>query len=492
VQSDTVSIEPPLHTPTRAIPAAVWTGLLTLICLAIAGSFMVLGYRWTGRSVSLIVDGRTSRFRTHYATVEGLLEARGVALRPEDIVRPGLETPLDQAPSIVVEHARSVTLLVDGIRTTRYTHAASPAAVLLDAGVEFDPHDRIAVNGQTSVPELPFSIDPSNHQPVEVRVDRAVPFVVADGVRAQLWTTGGTVGEALAENGIRVYLADAVTPPLTTPMSAGLTVNIVRSRPVRLLVDGDEIRTRTRASAVADVLAQENIVLRKLDYTVPDLGATIHDGETIDVRRVDEEFAYEEEPIPFETVWQPDAALEIDSQRIAQAGATGTRRRRIRIVYENGEEVDREITSWWVEEEPTPEIIGYGTQLVWRTVDTPQGPKRYWRKLRVLATSYSAATSGKSRDHPGYGLTRLGWEARRGVVAVDPTVIRLRQNLYIPGYGLAVAGDTGGRVKGRHIDLGFDDGELELWYRWIDIYQLEPAPPANRIPYVLPDWPPQR
>ncbi|MFQ5343550.1 MAG: hypothetical protein ACE5F6_18580, partial [Anaerolineae bacterium] len=62
----------------------------------------------------------------------------------------------------------------------------------------------------------------------------------------------------------------------------------------------------------------------------------------------------------------------------------------------------------------------------------------------------------------------------------------------VPGYGMAVAGDTGGRIRGQHIDLGFDEDNLQLWYRWVDVYLLEPAPPAGRIRYVLPSWPPER
>lgn len=464
-------------------------GLLALIGLLAAAGLMLLGYRWTGQSVTLTIDGQITHLRTHQTTVGRLLEDRGIVLRSEDIVQPALDTPLEKAATITIQRARPVTLVADGQRRTQYTQAASPAAVLLDAGIELRPVDRVSVNNQTWVPETPF---PDN-QPVEVRVHRAVPFTLSDGgLGAQLWTTAPTLGQALADKGIPVYLADAISPPLDTPMSAGLNVTIQRSQPIRILVDGGEIRTRTRAETVAGVLTQENIVLGKLDYTKPAVDTPLSGKHTVDVRRVTEQFVYEEAPIPFETVWQADLALELDHRRLIQAGDPGVRRRRTRIVSENKEEVSRETTSWWVEENPTPEIIAYGTDIVWRTVDTPEGAKRYWRKLHVLATSYSAATSGKSPDHPTYGLTRLGWAARRGIVAIDPQVINLRQKVYVPGYGLAVAGDTGGRIRGRHIDLGFDEWDLELWYRWVDIYLLEPAPPASRIHYVLPSWPPER
>ncbi len=490
MSSETALLEPQLRQPAQALRRQIQPGLLALLALLTAAGLMILGYRWTGQPVSLTIDGQTTHLRTHQATVGGLLADRGIVLRPEDIVQPALDTPLKETTGITIKRARAVTLVVDGARRTAYTQAASPAAVLLDAGVELGPYDRVSVNNRIWAPESPFP----DHHPVEVRVHRAVPFSLSDdGLTAQLWTTATTVGEALAEKGIPVYLADAVSVPLDTPMSAGLHIAIQRSQPVRILVDGREIHTRTRAETVADVLMQEGITLGKLDYTKPAVDTTLQGGQrTVDVRRVTEEFVYEEAPIPFETVWRADPTLELDSRRLVRAGVPGVRRRQTRIVYENGEESSRETTSWWVEQDPTPEIIAYGTKIVWRTVQTPEGPKRYWRKMRVLATSYSAATSGKSRDHPAYGITRLGWEARRGIVAVDPRVINLRQKLYVPGYGVAVAGDTGGKIRGRHIDLGFDEDSLELWYRWVDVYLLEPAPPANKIPYVLPNWPRER
>jgi 3D (Asp-Asp-Asp) domain-containing protein len=72
------------------------------------------------------------------------------------------------------------------------------------------------------------------------------------------------------------------------------------------------------------------------------------------------------------------------------------------------------------------------------------------RKLHLVATAYIPACAGCS------GVTRTGTQAGRGVVAVDPHVIPLGTKLYVPAYGHALAGDTGGDIKGRRIDLGFD------------------------------------
>jgi 3D (Asp-Asp-Asp) domain-containing protein len=76
------------------------------------------------------------------------------------------------------------------------------------------------------------------------------------------------------------------------------------------------------------------------------------------------------------------------------------------------------------------------------------------------APAAAAASSGKTImvSSTGYSLsgrTATGMPAGWGVVAVDPSLIPLGTRLTIPGYGEAVAADTGGAVRGSAIDLWF-------------------------------------
>ncbi|MDP2725899.1 MAG: 3D domain-containing protein, partial [Dehalococcoidia bacterium] len=156
-----------------------------------------------------------------------------------------------------------------------------------------------------------------------------------------------------------------------------------------------------------------------------------------------------------------------------QEGEDGLLKRTILVRYENGQEVGRSLQKEWVEKDPVSRIILHGTKVIWRTVETSSGPVKYWQKLRMLATSYDASHGGKDPGHPAYGITYTGMVAGRGVVAVDPRVVPLYTQLYVPGYGLAVAGDTGGGIIGDRIDLGFEEGETGLWsVRWVDVYIL--------------------
>lgn len=77
-------------------------------------------------------------------------------------------------------------------------------------------------------------------------------------------------------------------------------------------------------------------------------------------------------------------------------------------------------------------------------------PSRYNRSLTMRATAYT-------RFDDGCGdYTARGNFLRKGLVAVDPTVIPLGTRLYIPGYGYAIADDTGGAIKGNRIDLALE------------------------------------
>jgi 3D (Asp-Asp-Asp) domain-containing protein len=267
-------------------------------------------------------------------------------------------------------------------------------------------------------------------------------------------------------------------------------IYIERSTPITIVADGHTIQTRTHQKRVGQALAEAGIPLMGQDYSRLPLERLISAQDVLEVVRVREGLEIEEEFIPFETQWIPDENLELDQQQVRQEGVTGVIKTRSRVRYENEQEVWRAIEDEWLDQEPRNRVVAYGTRIVVRTLETERGTIEYWRKIPMLVTAYNAASSGKAYDHPRYGITRSGLPAGYGVVAVDPRVIRLRANLYIPGYGQAIAGDTGGTILGKHLDLGFDDDEpLPTIYEWRDVYVLTPVPPPDQIRYVLPQWP---
>ncbi|EHG21446.1 hypothetical protein HMPREF9334_00863 [Selenomonas infelix ATCC 43532] len=91
------------------------------------------------------------------------------------------------------------------------------------------------------------------------------------------------------------------------------------------------------------------------------------------------------------------------------------------------------------------------------------------RALYVSATAYSA-------HDPGNGShTATGTLVRRGVIAVDPSVIPLGTHVFIPGYGEAVAEDIGGAIHGQRIDVAFDTHAEALMFgrQELEIFIME-------------------
>jgi len=84
----------------------------------------------------------------------------------------------------------------------------------------------------------------------------------------------------------------------------------------------------------------------------------------------------------------------------------------------------------------------------------------------MWAGSYDSSCAGCS------DTTATGMKQGYGVVAVDPKVIPLYTRVYVPGYGVGVAGDVGGGVKGKIIDLGYDKLEGQWSARYVDVYIL--------------------
>lgn len=71
----------------------------------------------------------------------------------------------------------------------------------------------------------------------------------------------------------------------------------------------------------------------------------------------------------------------------------------------------------------------------------------YKEVYKMMSTAYAGDT-----------ITYMGTTPVRdpdgiSTIAVDPSIIPLGSKVYIPGYGLAIASDTGGLIKGNRIDL---------------------------------------
>jgi resuscitation-promoting factor RpfB len=502
-------------------PWLVWLVGILLVMASVGLGFFI----GTQRVVRLEINGVHFSHRTHQTTVPGVLDELGIVLHPADVLEAPaslvllsaqLSLPSDGVPQllastlsseepIVVRIARPVYVLHDGALSAQRTHAQDVDEALRGLGVSVSAHDQLSLDQAACTLATPWpapvvgrhvtpaALVSALRRPMRIALQRAIDVRVQDGATERiLHTTAPTVGEALSEAGIPIYAADQVLPSLDAGLGVALTVYIQRSTPLFVDIGGSLTIVRTQATTASAVLDELGLTLEASDYVLPNPNASIEEGMRVSLVRVHEERYLEETPIGYEIRYEPDPTLDIDNRAVSTWGREGARRRLVTVRYENGQELYRSEQESWIAQEPIDRVIRYGTQITVRTLQTASGPIEYWRHLRMLATSYSPSTAGVSRSASYFGLTRLGIPATHGMVAVDPRVINLRQHVYVPGYGQALAADTGGAIKWRRIDLCYDDDNLVLWRRWVDVYVLTPIPSSDRITWIIPNQPVER
>lgn len=93
-----------------------------------------------------------------------------------------------------------------------------------------------------------------------------------------------------------------------------------------------------------------------------------------------------------------------------------------------------------------------------------------FESVKLTATGYTAGyeSTGKTKNHPAYGITYSGVRVKRDLystIAADTKQFPIGTILFIPGYGYGVVADIGGGVKGRHIDLYFETVK-DVYEQW--------------------------
>lgn len=171
--------------------------------------------------------------------------------------------------------------------------------------------------------------------------------------------------------------------------------------------------------------------------------------------------------IPYQTQYQKDPDRPYGETQTLREGKNGQIVKKIRSTFYEGKLYAKEaVATETVAAED--KIVLIGTKQTPGIIQSPQGSLAYKAKFRVFATSYDKNCRGCNET------TATGMRAGYGVIAVDPNLIPLKSQVYIPGYGVAIAGDVGGAIKGSKIDLGFDDVRRGFWSaRYTDIYILQ-------------------
>lgn len=368
------------------------TLFVTVVSLAV--------YEGNKKSITLTVNGQQEEYRTHASTVENLLAENNIEVMKHDIVTPSMNTPIENGLAVRWEQSKQVALMIDEEESSIWTTKSTVDEVLQEAGIELTEHDEVS-------PALPTQLDKKNR----ITVDKAFEFTLIDG--------------------------------------------------------GKEKKYWSTTTTVSDFLKDQAIELGDLDRVEGEVERKIKPESTVQIVRVEKDTEVVEEEENFAVETKTDANLLKGREEVVQQGKKGLVSRKYKVVKEDGKEVSRSLIDEVTVKEPTKKVVAVGTKVVVasaantkstskpaaktvavsRNNSAPSGGKEFY----VSATAYTAECNGCS------GVTATGINLKANpnlkVIAVDPSVIPLGSKVWVEGYGYAVAGDTGGAIKGNRIDL---------------------------------------
>jgi 3D (Asp-Asp-Asp) domain-containing protein len=278
---------------------------------------------------------------------------------------------------------------------------------------------------------------------------------VEDGAEATFTTQARTVADVLVERGIHVESGDYVSLDPATPVSEGTRIVVRTAVPVQLRVGGQTRIVRSAAATVGDLLRGEHVELGKSDDVTPPGSSELVANETIDVVRVRTWISHQHVAIAPRVEQRGDTTMVIGKTQTLSNGVPGVRELTYRYTRRDNGPVMRSLLASRIVREPQPRVIikglaRYASLAKVATQGFESALHFAGTAIHMIATAYTAGCYGCS------GITASGVRAGFGVIAVDPSVIPLGTKVFIPGYGRAVAGDTGGAIQGHRVDLGMN------------------------------------
>ena len=288
---------------------------------------------------------------------------------------------------------------------------------------------------------------------------------------------------------IRLYIL-ALVLILVMSLTGILTQTAKASGPeephcnVTIKYHGKTTRTVSFGETVAQLLHRLKLPVSGEDVVSHGMDMLVSEGTEIRIDRVVTSREVYASDVAHDVLRCQDPTLPAGTERILTEGVDGELRCEAEVTYINGTEFRRLVQSRRVTRPSVTEVIAVGTGKTQKTdrplisdgfITLPTGEVlTYTDTATIRATAYTHTDAGCDF------ITSTGTTVRWGTVAVDPRYIPYGTRMFIMAangsyvYGIAVAEDCGGDIKGDRMDLYMPTYEqcMEFGRRVCTVYFL--------------------
>ena len=293
----------------------------------------------------------------------------------------------------------------------------------------------------------------------------AKTYVIKDGDRVVTYTTFATdPAEVLGRAGVELTQYDTYT---TEAVDGGEEITIRRAQSVTVWYHGEETTVSTFGETAGELLSRLNLELGGDDVASHALETETWDGMEL---RIDSIITARETyttTVSHSVTYCNDASVPAGVEEVLIRGVDGELLCTADVTYVNGVETSRVLLRETVTAAPVTEVIAVGTGEEIQAVDPDAMPVisdgyitlptgevlTYTDTATIRATAYTHTDAGCDM------ITATGTTVHWGTVAVDPRYIPYGTRMFIVSndgeyvYGIAVAEDCGGDIKGDRMDL---------------------------------------
>lgn len=223
-----------------------------------------------------------------------------------------------------------------------------------------------------------------------------------------------------------------------------------------------------RQDSVKNVLKELDVTLGNKDTVNKDMSYIVQSKDLLQVNRISEEEVEEVQYVDSQTI--ETTGLHLFTTEVVQQGQQGQINNKVKVTYENGKIVKKELLSSEVVTEKTDTIIAHGTVQ----------PGAYFTgKLTTYGgdcaggngTSSSGISLSPATGVKGSNSAKLSYNGGSYYcLAADPsipfgTIIKItNHNLGIESTAYGIVVDRGGAIKKNHIDI-FNGTEAGKYFR---------------------------